>query len=196
MEALAGIDQATGRMVELVDDLLDVSRLQAGRFALHPLPTDLVALTQRVITRLQLTTGRHRLVFHNGVPHLVVNLDPARMEQVLTNLVANAIQYSPDGGHISLDLVPCQDGDHLQLSIRDEGIGIPGDQQAQIFGRFARAENARLCNISGTGLGLYLCRELVEQHQGRIWFESTEGLGSTFFLTLPLLADQDEQASD
>ncbi|HEY1348148.1 MAG TPA: ATP-binding protein [Ktedonobacteraceae bacterium] len=193
VEALVGIDQATGRMVELVDDLLDVSRLQAGRFTLHPHPTDLVALTQRVITRLQLTTGRHRLVFRRGAEHLVANLDPARMEQVLTNLVANAIKYSPEGGSIFLQLTPCQDGNHLQLSIRDEGIGIPVSQQAQIFGRFVRADNARLSNISGTGLGLYLCRELVEQHQGRIWFESTEGLGSTFFLTLPLFARSEEQ---
>jgi signal transduction histidine kinase/GAF domain-containing protein len=195
MEALAGIDHATGRMVELVDDLLDVSRLQAGRFTLHPLPTDLVALTQRVITRLQLTTERHRLVFHTEAEYLVANLDPVRMEQVLTNLVANAIKYSPDGGIIALLLAPCQDGQHLQLSIQDKGIGIPVDQQAQIFGRFARAENARLCNISGTGLGLYLCRELVEQHQGRIWFESTEGRGSTFFLTLPLFVEKDEQTA-
>jgi signal transduction histidine kinase len=192
-EALVGIDQATGRMVELVDDLLDISRLQAGRFTLHPFPIDLVALTQRVITRLQLTTRRHRIVFHNGAEHLVANLDPARMEQVLTNLLTNAIKYSPDGGTITLQLVPCQDDNHLQLSIQDEGIGIPVGQQAQIFGRFARAENARLSNISGTGLGLYLCRELVEQHQGRIWFDSTEGLGSTFFFTLPLFAEQEEQ---
>lgn len=191
VEALAGIDHATGRMVELVDDLLDVSRLQAGRFTLHPLPTDLVALTQRVITRLQLTTERHRLAFRSEAEYLVANLDPARMEQVLTNLVANAIKYSPDGGTISLLLAACQDGQHLQLSIQDEGIGIPADQQAQIFGRFTRAENTRLYNISGTGLGLYLCRELVEQHQGRIWFESAEGRGSTFFLKLPLLVEND-----
>lgn len=195
MEALAGIDQATGRMVELVDDLLDVSRLQAGRFTLHPLPTDLVALTQRVVTRLQLTTEHHRLVLHHDAEHLVANLDAARMEQVLTNLLANAIKYSPQGGIIFLHLAPCQDGDQLQLSIQDEGIGIPVDQQAQIFGRFARAENARLSNISGTGLGLYLCRELVEQHQGRIWFESREGQGTTFFLTLPLFVDPEEQAT-
>jgi len=193
MEALAGIDHATGRMVELVDDLLDVSRLQAGRFTLHPLPTDLVTLTRRVMTRLQLTTEHHRLVLHTESEYLVVNLDSARMEQVLTNLVANAIKYSPAGGTISLHLAPCQDGQHLQLSIQDEGIGIPVDQQAQIFGRFARAENARLYNISGTGLGLYLCRELIEQHQGRIWFESTEGRGSTFFLTLPLFVEDDGQ---
>lgn len=196
MEALGGIDQATGRLVELVDDLLDVSRLQAGHFTLHPVPTDLVALTQRVVTRLQLTTDRHRLAFQSESEHLVAAVDPPRIEQVVTNLLTNAIKYSPEGGviHIQLQLFSDQQDTHLQLRIQDQGIGIPRAQQAQIFGRFARAENARLYGIGGTGLGLYLCRELVEQHQGRIWFESSEGEGTTFFVTLPPF--KDEQESD
>jgi signal transduction histidine kinase len=189
MEALSGIDQATGRLVELVDDLLDVSRLQAGHFTLHPVPTDLVALTQRVTTRLQLTTEIHRLVFQSEAEHLVTAIDSPRMEQVLTNLLTNAIKYSPAGGLISIRLTICQDNTRLQLSIQDQGIGIPPAQQAQIFGRFARAENARAQGISGTGLGLYLCRELVEQHQGQIWFESSEGQGTTFFVVLPLCTE-------
>jgi len=191
MEALGGIDQATGRMVELVEDLLDVSRLQVGHFPLHPVPTDLVALTQRVVTRLQLTTNRHRLAFQSATDHLIASIDPPRMEQVLTNLLTNAIKYSPEGGGIHLQL-SCKTDNQIQLCIQDEGIGIPQAQQAQIFGRFARAENARLHGIGGTGLGLYLCRELVEQHQGRIWFESSEGKGTTFFLTLPLFEEDQE----
>jgi two-component system, OmpR family, phosphate regulon sensor histidine kinase PhoR len=192
MEALGGIDQATGRMVELVDDLLDVSRLQAGHFPLHPVPTDLVALTQRVVTRLQLTTDRHRLAFQSATDHLVASIDPPRMEQVFTNLLTNAIKYSPEGGVIHIHLAHGPQDTHLQVRIQDQGIGIPQAQQAQIFGRFARAENARLHGIGGTGLGLYLCRELVEQHQGRIWFESSEGKGTTFFLTLPLFEEDEE----
>lgn len=191
-EALKGIDQATGRMVELVDDLLDVSRLQAGHVALHTVPADLVALTQRVVTRLQLTTERHQLAFQPASEHLVAIIDPPRMEQVLTNLLTNAIKYSPEGGVITIHIAPCQQDTQLQLSIQDHGIGIPLAQQAQIFGRFARAENARLYGIGGTGLGLYLCRELVEQHHGRIWFESSEGKGSTFFLVLPLFLKEQE----
>jgi two-component system phosphate regulon sensor histidine kinase PhoR len=187
MEALGGIDQATGRLVELVDNLLDVSRLQVGHFPLYPIPTDFVALIQRVMTRIQLTTERHRLTFHAEFEHLVVVIDPPRMEQVLTNLLTNAIKYSPTGGMIAISAGLCQQRTQLRLSIQDQGIGIPQTQQAQIFGRFARAENARLQGIGGTGLGLYLCRELVEQHQGHIWFESVEGEGTTFFLTLPFL---------
>jgi len=194
MEALGNIDQATGRLVELVDDLLDVSRLQAGHFTLHTVPSDLVALAQRVVTRLQLTTERHRLVFQPAVEHLVAAIDPLRMEQVVTNLLNNAIKYSPEGGVIVIRLVPSEQDTRLQLSIEDQGIGIPQAQQAQLFGRFARAENARLHGIGGTGLGLYLCRELVEQQQGHIWFESAEGRGSTFFLTLPLFVEDQESA--
>ncbi|HEX7737337.1 MAG TPA: ATP-binding protein [Ktedonobacteraceae bacterium] len=191
LEALEGIDQATGRLVELVDDLLDVSRLQAGHFTLHPMPTDLVALVQRVVTRLQLTTDRHRLVFQAEADHLVAAVDPPRIEQVLTNLLTNAIKYSPQGGTVHIHMASCQHDTRIQLSIQDQGIGIPQAQQAQMFGRFARAENARLQGIGGTGLGLYLCRELVEQHQGRIWFESHEGKGTTFFLTLPLFLQEE-----
>lgn len=192
MEALSGIDQATGRLVELVDDLLDVSRLQAGHFTLHTVPTDLVALTQRVVARLQLTTDNHQLALRSEAEHLVAAIDPPRMEQVLTNLLTNAIKYSPAGGPIAVRLTTCQENTRLRLSIQDQGIGIPPAQQAQIFGRFARAENARLQGISGTGLGLYLCRELVEQHQGHIWFESRNGQGTTFFVVLPLYPDAQE----
>ena len=95
---------------------------------------------------------------------------------------------------IVIRLVPSEQDTRLQLSIEDQGIGIPQAQQAQLFGRFARAENARLHGIGGTGLGLYLCRELVEQQQGHIWFESAEGRGSTFFLTLPLFVEDQESA--
>ena len=189
MEALEGIDQATLRLVELTEDLLDVTRLQAGRLALHLEPTDVVALTRRVVKRLQLTTEQHSLAIHTSLEHLVVDVDPRRMEQVLSNLIGNAIKYSPQGGPIELVIREDTVGKSALLSVRDEGIGIPIHQQARVFGRFARADNARAYGIGGTGLGLYLCRELVERHGGRIWFESTEGQGSTFFIALPIASD-------
>jgi hypothetical protein len=108
------------------------------------------------------------------------------MEQVLSNLIGNAIKYSPEGGAIEVTICADYETHEVLLSVRDQGIGIPLQEQAQVFGRFARADNAQAYGIRGTGLGLYLCRELVEQHGGRIWFESTEGLGSTFFVALPL----------
>jgi signal transduction histidine kinase len=105
---------------------------------------------------------------------------------VLNNLLGNAVKYSPQGGPIELTLREEIEPRVALLTIRDRGIGIPAHEQARIFGRFVRAENARAAEITGTGLGLYLSRELVERHGGRLWFESMEDEGTTFFLSLPL----------
>jgi signal transduction histidine kinase len=186
MQSLQGIDLATARLVDLAEELLDVTRVQAGRLELRREPTDLVALARRVLTRRQMTTERHTLTLVTTLPHLVLHVDPRRMEQVLSNLIGNAITYSPEGGAIEVTIRAENETHEALLSVRDQGIGIPQHEQAQIFERFARAGNAQTYEISGTGLGLYLCRELVEQHGGRIWLESAEGQGSTFFVTLPL----------
>jgi signal transduction histidine kinase len=186
MEAIQDIDQATNRLVELTEDLLDVTRLQAGRLELHSEPIDLVALVERIVARFRVTTERHRIAVHAAPEHIVILADPRRIEQVLSNLMSNAIKYSPDGGEIDISVREDQKDKAVLLSARDHGIGIPAHQQNRVFSRFMRADNAHAHNIGGTGLGLYLCRELVERHGGRIWFESIEGLGSTFFISLPL----------
>jgi len=185
-EALEEIGEATSRLDKLTEDLLDVTRLQAGRLALSRDPTDLVALTRRMVTQRQMTTRQH--VFSLDTEHspLMVVVDKVRIEQVLSNLLSNAIKYSPQGGPIELTIREEVEPHVAFLSVRDRGIGIPIQQQARIFGRFVRAENARASEITGTGLGLYLSREIIERHGGRLWFESTEGAGSTFFMTLPL----------
>jgi signal transduction histidine kinase/GAF domain-containing protein len=186
MEAIQDIDQATNRLVELTEDLLDVTRLQAGRLELHSEPTDLVALVQRTVARFRVTTEQHRISVNATPEHIVIMADPRRIEQVLSNLMNNAIKYSPGGGDIDISVREDQTDKAALLSVRDNGIGIPVQQQNRIFSRFVRADNAYAHNIGGTGLGLYLCRELVERHGGRIWFESVEGQGSTFFISLPL----------
>lgn len=136
-----------------------------------------------------MTTRRHALSFETEFPSLLAEVDRGRLEQVLANLLSNAVKYSPQGGPIAVALR--QDGEpgFALLQVADQGIGIPAGQQARLFGRFVRAENARAAEIAGTGLGLYLSRELVERHGGRLWFESAEGTGSTFFLRLPLAPD-------
>ncbi len=189
VEALQGIEQATARLVELTEDLLDVTRLQAGRLTLHLEAIDLVALVKRVVVRLQMTAAHHSISIITRLEYLVVQVDPRRIEQVISNLIGNAIKYSPGGGMIEVTITEEPQTKMALLSVSDHGIGIPAQQQSLIFGRFARADNARAYGIGGTGLGLYLCRELVERHGGRIWFESTEGQGSTFFISLPRSLD-------
>ena len=186
MEAISDIDKATTRLVELTEDLLDVTRLQGGRLELQTEPTDLVALVLRVVARLQVTTEAHSISISAASEHIVAQIDPRRIEQVLGNLINNAIKYSPEGGDIDVAVREDLEANTAILSVHDYGIGIPVHQQANIFGRFVRADNARTREIGGTGLGLYLCRELVERHDGRIWFESVEGQGSTFYVSLPL----------
>ncbi len=188
-EALAEIDLATDRLDRLTKDLLDVVRLQAGQLVLHPEPTDLVALCRRVIAQFQQSTDRHRLTLSTSLSHVLAHLDGGRIEQVLANLLTNAIKYSPAGGPVEVTVRAEIERQEALISIRDQGIGIPQAEQAHLFGRFVRATNGQAHGISGTGLGLYLCRELVEQHGGHIWFESIEGAGSTFYIRLPLLQD-------
>lgn len=118
----------------------------------------------------------------------MVAIDTQRLEQVLINLIDNSIKYSPQGGPIIISIREEPTVQMARISVQDTGIGIPKDQQTLIFGRFTRAKNALALKIGGTGLGLYLCHELVERQGGRLWFESEEGRGSTFFITLPLIS--------
>ncbi len=190
-EALVEIELATDRLDRLTEDLLDVVRLQAGRLVLHRESIDLVALCRRVLAQLQQSTDRHQLTLSTSLSHLLARVDGGRIEQVLANLLTNAIKYSPAGGLVEMTLREETQRQEALISIRDQGIGIPQEEQASLFGRFVRASNSQAHGISGTGLGLYLCRELVEQHGGRIWFESIEGQGSTFFIALPTVPDAD-----
>jgi two-component system phosphate regulon sensor histidine kinase PhoR len=186
VEALETIDQATNRLVELTEDLLDVARLQAERIQLHSEPHDLIALARRVKKRFQMASDRHTLSLVAADEFVVAMLDVRRTEQIVGNLLSNAIKYSPDGGAVTITIEQDDRERMARLSVRDRGIGIPANQQSLLFNRFARADNARERGITGTGLGLYLCRELVELQGGRLWFTSEEGCGSTFYVALPL----------
>lgn len=190
-EAIAEITSATDRLNTLVQDLLDATRIQAGRLALHAAPLDLVALVRRCVNQMQSTTRAHALTLTAPAEPVLLAADDLRLEQVLSNLIGNAIKYSPRGGSIRVVVRRDEATGEAEVQVRDHGIGIPSGDQAQLFQRFARASNVHDHRIPGSGLGLYICRELVERHGGRLWFESAEGQGTIFFLTLPLL-DPDE----
>lgn len=184
-EKVQVMKQVSWQLASLMEDLLDATRMQTGQFELERHSTDLVALTRKVITRFQATTNRHQLAFQTALSQFWAMCDALRIEQVLSNLLSNAIKYSPDGGPIEVALEEHAETHEARFRIRDQGIGIPRAQQAHLFGRFVRAENVRSAGIRGTGLGLYLCRELIERHEGQISLESEEGVGSTFFFSLP-----------
>ncbi|WP_395825969.1 ATP-binding protein [Archangium minus] len=184
--AFEGLDRQVDRMTKLVSDLLDVSRLLTGRLSLELESFDLVPLLRTTCERLQALSSEHRLRL-DAPETLLMRGDPGRIEQVVTNLVSNAVRYSPQGGVVELR-VWAEEGGQVALLVRDRGIGIPAEKLALIFERFGQAHGAR---YGGLGLGLTISQGIIEQHGGRIWAESqgVEGEGSTFHVRLPIQSD-------
>jgi len=186
---LRSIHRQAMHMSELVSDLLDVSRLQQGGLELHPQELDLIALVADVLERFEsLQTERDRRHFRlqTEVQSIMGSWDRSRIDQVLTNLISNAVKYSPPDSEVTVRVDVLDD--RARLSVRDQGIGIPAVEQARLFEPFYRASNASVRNYPGVGLGLHITRELIERHGGRISLESAEGEGSTFVVELPLVA--------
>lgn len=180
------LDRQTDRLAMLVNDMLDTARIQAGRFVLTPAEMDLCELVQDVTERNRSVNDdiAERLICEIPDQPVVGTWDGPRLEQVVVNLVENALRYSPKGGEIR---VAVQDlGESVRVVVSDKGIGIPADNLTQLFERFFRASNAASRHFGGLGLGLHICREIVDRHGGRIWAES-EGVdkGSSFFIELP-----------
>ena len=177
--------RALRNMVDLVNRLLAVTRLEAGRVPVKPEPVDVRAMTEELIKDLASKLKDRSLDLHlqPGEALPTVQLDRSLSREVFTNLIENAIRYTPDGGVI---LVTIQKTDEaLQWTVRDTGIGIPPDQQVKIFQKFFRADNAVGHTTEGSGLGLYLAKFIVGTWGGKIWFESQQGKGTTFHVTIP-----------
>ena len=186
-EFLLDIEEETERLEQIVSNLLDVSRVESGRLVLDVRPTDLGKLSRQVVDSMHTQLAGFQVVQDFPGEPIITAIDPRRMEQVLRNLLGNAIKYSPAGGTITVRAR----GDKRQrlLQISDEGIGIPPGELENIFQRFYRVENEVSQKVGGVGLGLAVCRGIVQAHGGRIWAESELGQGSTFCLTWPTLAD-------
>ena len=201
--ALEQLIRGSHRLVALTEDLLDVSRLQTGRFELRPEDLDLRPFVADFVDRFDVHLGeQHRIVLdvtgegrgardeepgtereESGEP-LLVRADSARLEQVLANLLSNAVKYTPDGGTIAVTIG--HDETSARIAVQDEGIGLPAGSEDAIFEPFGRAPNAAHRQIQGLGLGLYICRQIVERHGGHIWAESPgDGHGTTFQFCLP-----------
>jgi len=182
-QLLQTINHHTGRLETLVEDLLDATRLEAGQLTLSLQPTDLRLLVEKTVGSFAPLLEQKKQNIELELPKSLdpVLLDRHRMEQILANLISNANRYAAKGGHIGIALTT--DGDHLQLTVSDDGPGIPLDHQKRIFDKFYVVTGGR--HPTGVGLGLYIARELVELHGGRIWVESAPGKGSAFHVALP-----------
>ncbi|TAK33767.1 MAG: response regulator [Chloroflexota bacterium] len=192
--SLQTIDRQCDRLTRLIDRLMDVSRIQLGRFHLEPRPMGLTALVQRVVEDYQATASDHPIILALPDGESIGVWDEMRLEQVLTNLLSNAVKYSPEGREVqvSVDLDP----EHALISVRDCGIGIPADKLPRIFERFYRTPAASESRIEGLGLGLFVAREIVVAHGGDIWVDSVPGQGSTFHVKLPLAAPDSEPGAE
>lgn len=169
------------RLSRLVDDLMDLTRLDLAQLEVRPQPLDLGTLLRESVE-----------VFRRGNPApvglalpehpLEVRADPSRIEQVLFNLLENAVRYSPDGARVEVALASSPDGASARVSVRDHGPGLPEAEQRRVFDRFARGSAAE--GKAGLGIGLYLCRTIVERHGGRIGVDSRPGAGATFWFEI------------
>jgi PAS domain S-box-containing protein len=177
------VDQAY-RLNRMIGALLDLSRLQAGQLSIERAPVDLGALIQRVVEEAQTGLERHTLAYVPPNDQLAIVGDELRLEQVIQNLVQNAIKYSPKGGPVEVRAV--RRGTMACISVTDQGIGIPQAALSRLFTRFYRAPNVDPQHISGMGVGLYVVKEIVSLHGGEVEVESQEGVGSTFTICLPL----------
>lgn len=175
------------RMVNLINDFLNISRIQTGKFMVDKHPFDLVRLIEQEIDRLKPNASSRKLefIFKKPVDFPMVNIDEAKMREVVMNFADNALYYSHEGAKIDVDLFMDKAG-QINFTVTDTGIGVPVDEQPRLFSKFYRAGNAKRQRPDGTGVGLFLAKKIIVAHGGKLIFESAEGKGSKFGFSLPV----------
>lgn len=174
------------RMINLINDLLDVARIEEGRYLFNPILSQLESVVEFVLNsnKEEIKKKNIKLEFRKPSKFLPkVMLDVEKMRLVIQNFFDNAIKYTPAGGKIEVSL--SVDNKEVEFSIRDSGVGIPEDQRPRVFSKFFRASNVIKMETDGSGLGLFISKNIIEAHGGKVWFESKEGQGSTFYFILP-----------
>ena len=183
VQYLQKVDQYAGKVNYLINELLDVSRIQAGKLSLTETDVQVESFIPEVLDSIQHITQTHKLIL-NSIEAAQVKIDTIRLEQVITNLISNAAKYSPGQDKI---IVNCNKiNGTMVISFTDFGIGIPKEKISKIFDRFYRVDEVSK-EFSGLGIGLYVSAEIIKQHGGKIWAESVEGEGSTFYISLPII---------
>ena len=178
--------EVTITAAELITDLLDTARIEEGRFGFKPEEQDFLPIVEKVITATRLTAERKKISFSVSLPSVLpsASIDAEKISIVIDNLITNAIKYTPEGGAVALTVR--KRSHDIEVSVADTGIGIPKEQQRQVFDQFFRARNAKLYATAGTGLGLYMAKNIVENHGGMLDFTSAENEGTTVRFTIPL----------
>jgi PAS domain S-box-containing protein len=186
-EFVHNLYQSNERMIELVNSLLNISRLELGKIKIEPVETDLGQLAADSLKELEpkVATKKQKVILNvdSGVPKVMV--DPKLIRQVYANLLTNAVKYTPEGGSITVEIA--KKGDEVVSRVTDTGYGIPAEDKKRIFERFYRAQNIQKVDAEGTGLGLYLVKAIIESSNGKVWFESEENKGTTFWISLPCM---------
>ncbi len=192
-EYLKEVEEANRRMVELVDALLSVSRIEMGTLTMKSEPVDLKEVAKNVLAELrpQIMTKKQKVIedYHKGIP--VINSDKRLMHIVIMNLMSNSVKYTPIGGEVKIEITiekpkDSRKKDKILIKVSDTGMGIPEKQQPKIFTKLFRADNVKKSDTTGTGLGLYIVKSIVDHSKGKVWFKSKEGKGTTFFVELPV----------
>lgn len=185
-EVLDDVFSSSERMVQLINDFLNVSRIQTGKFILELRPTDLIEMVQKEVRLMASSLEQRNLQIDLSHDKVIppLNIDPDKLRQVIVNMIDNAVYYSKPNTVIKIALK--QVDKHIVFTVTDTGIGVPAKEQAHLFGKFFRASNARKRRPDGTGVGLYLSKKIVSDHGGEVIFKSTEGKGSTFGFRLPI----------
>ena len=170
-------------MTNMINSFLNVSRLEAGKIHLEKTIFDIEELVKTIVDEVAVTAHHHAVDFKACNP-LMVYADYEKIGQVINNLISNAMKYSGSGKTIE---IACRQHEAMvQLSVKDEGVGIKPQDVGRLFERYYRVENENISMVSGFGIGLYLCSEIIQRHNGHIWLESEVGRGSTFYFTIPM----------
>ena len=189
-EFLSIVKENSDRLVELINDMLDISRIESGRIVLKVQPLDIAERVCGAVNTFKAVLDQQGRSIHVDVPDELPKAagDPDRVGQVLINFISNAIKYSPEGGdvYVSADF----EDDRVKVGIRDEGIGIAPEDQARLFTKFYRVDSSLTREIGGTGLGLSICKSIIELLGGEVGVDSEQGKGSTFWFTLPLASER------